>query len=77
MHQNMSLASNGVDRVRSMQKKLRRAFVERTFALIAPVWPILHRVLCCNQVVQKTSKLYETHHNIGLRYNGVDRWRSL
>ena len=58
-------------------KKLRRAFVERTFALIAPVWPILHRVLCCNQVVQNTSKPYETHHNIGLGYNGVDRVRSL
>ena len=58
-------------------KKPRRAFVERTFALIAPVWPILHRVLCCNQVVQNTSKLYETHHNIGLLYNGVDRVRSL
>ena len=58
-------------------KKLRRAFVERTFALIAPVGPILHRVLCCNQLVQNTSKLYETHHNIGLGYNGVDRVCSL
>ena len=31
----------------------------------------------CNQVVQNTSKLYETHHNIGLGYNGVDRVCSL
>jgi hypothetical protein len=58
-------------------EKLLRAFVERTFALIAPVWPILHRVLCCNQVVESTSKMYETHHNISLGYNGVDRVRSL
>ena len=43
-HQNMSFGSNGVDSVRSLQKKSRRDFVARTFALIAPVHPILHRV---------------------------------
>ena len=58
-------------------EKFRHAFVERTFALIAPVWPILHLVSCCNQMVQNTSKVYETHHNISLGYNGLDRVRSL
>ena len=43
-HQNMSLGSNGVDWVRSLQKKSRRDFVAQTFAFIAPVHPILHRV---------------------------------
>ena len=58
-------------------KKFLHDFVARTFALIAPVWPILHRVLCCNQMVQNTSKMYETHHNISFGYNGVDRVDSL
>ena len=43
MHQNMSLGSNGVDWVRSLRKS-RRDFVARTFALIALVHPVLHRV---------------------------------
>ena len=42
MHQNMSLGSNGVHRVRSLQKIL-CDFAERTFALIAPVQPILYQ----------------------------------
>ena len=54
-----------------------RDFVAFTFALIALVWPILHRVSCCNQMVRNTSKMYETHHNISLGYNGVDQVRSL
>jgi len=40
----MSLGSNGLDWVRSLQN-FRRDFVARTFALIAPVQPILYRVL--------------------------------
>ena len=39
--QNMSLGSNGVDRVRSL-RKLQRDFVAETFALIAPVHPVSH-----------------------------------
>ena len=35
-HQNMSLGSNGVDQVCSLQK-LQRDFVARTYVLIAPV----------------------------------------
>ena len=40
---NISLGSNGVDWVLCCEKS-RRDFVARTFALIAPVHPILHRV---------------------------------
>ena len=57
--------------------KFWHAFVARTFALITPVWPILHRVSCCNKMERNTSKMYEAHHNISLGYNGVDRVRSL
>ena len=38
---NMSLGSNGVDRVDSLQK-IRCEFVARAFALIAPVQHVLH-----------------------------------
>ena len=31
----------------------------RTFALIAPVQPILHRVSCSNEIVPKAPKHYE------------------
>ena len=36
-HQNMSLVSNGVDRVCSLRKSFRRDFVARTFAPVRPV----------------------------------------
>jgi hypothetical protein len=41
-HENMSLGSNGVARVDSLQKKIQCEFVAPTFALIAPVQPVLH-----------------------------------
>ena len=59
-HQNMSLGSNGVDRVDSLQK-LGCEFVARTFALIAPVQPVLHRVSCSNETIQNAPKYYKTH----------------
>ena len=74
-HQNMCLWSNWEDRMRSLRKIPTR--LRGTKFCIAPVWPILHRVLYCNQMVQNTSKMYETHHNISLGYNGVDRVHSL
>ena len=48
-------------------------FVARTFALIAPVQPILHRVSCTNEMVQNAPKHYETHQNMSLQSDGVDR----
>ena len=51
-------------------------FVARTFALIAPVQPILHRVSCTNEMVQNAPKHYETHQNMSLGSDGVD-WADL
>src|SRR6185312_10923434 len=58
-------------------EKFRCDFVEKTFALITLVQPILHRVLCSNETLQNTPKHYETHTNMSLGSNGVDQVRSL
>ena len=58
-------------------KKLECEFVARTFTLIAPVQPVLHRVSCSNETIQNASKHYETHQNTSLGPNGVDRVHSL
>jgi len=50
-----------------------RDFVAWTFAFIAPVQPILHRVSCTNKMDQNAPKHYETHQNMSLRSYGVDR----
>ena len=54
-------------------KNIRRDFVARTFALIAPVQPILHRVSCSNELVPNAPKHYETHQNMSLGPDGADR----
>jgi hypothetical protein len=48
-------------------------FVAWTFALIAPVQPILHRVSCSNKMIPNPPRHYETHQNMSLGSNGVDR----
>ena len=58
-------------------KKSRRDFVARTFALIAPVHPVLHQVSCSYETIQNAPKHYERHRNISLGTNGVDWVRSL
>jgi len=50
--------------------------VARTFALIAPVQPILHRVSCGNEILPNAPKHYEMHQNMSLGSNGVD-WADL
>src|SRR6185503_20997625 len=55
-------------------EKFLRDFVARTFALLRPV---LHRVSKGNQTVPNATKWYETHENVSLGSNGVDRVRSL
>ena len=76
-YENMSLGSNGVDWVCSLQKKPRRDIVARTFALIAPVYPVLHRVSCSYKKIINAPKHYATQQNMSLGSNGVDWVRSL
>ena len=76
-HQKMSLGSNGVDRERSLRKILLKNIVARTFALIAPVWRVLHQVSCSSETVQNAPERKETHQNMSLGSNGVDREHSL
>ena len=52
--------------------KFRRDIVARTFTLIAPVRPILHRVSCSNEMVPNATKPYETHQNMSLGSDGMD-----
>ena len=57
-------------------EKFRHDFVARTFELIAPLQPILHRVSCSNEIVPNAPKHYETHQNMSIGSNGVD-WADL
>ena len=52
-------------------------FVARTFALIAPVHPVLHRVSCSYEMISNAPKYCEMHRNISLGSNGVDQVRWL
>ena len=51
--------------------------MELTFALVAPVQPVLYRASCSNKTIQNASKHYETHQNMSLGPNRVDRVHSL
>ena len=76
MLRNMSLVPMGWIACVCCQK-FRCDFVAQTFALIAPVQPILHRVSCSNKTLPSAPKHYETHQNMSLGSNWVDRVRSL
>src|SRR6185503_3984042 len=72
-HQNISLGSNGVDRVLSLQKiptRLRGTNFCTSSARFAPSF-------VSNQTAPNGPKQYETHQNISLGSNGVDPVRSL
>jgi len=58
-------------------EKFRHDFVPQTFALIAPVQLVLHRVSCSNEMIPNAPKHYEMPQNMGLGSNRVDRMRSL
>src|SRR6185295_13566381 len=68
MHQNMSLGSNEVDRVRSLRKILIR-LRGKTYALITPVQPILYQASCSNETIQNAPKHYETQQYMSLGSN--------
>ena len=57
--------------------KSRRDFVARTFALLAPVHPVLHRVSSSYETIPNAPKSYEMHRNISFGSNGVDWVHSL
>ena len=54
-------------------EKLQRDFVDRTFALIAPVQAVLHRVSRINKMISNAPRHYETHQNMSFGLDGVDR----
>ena len=58
-------------------EKSRHEFVARTFALIAQVHPVLHRVSWSYETIPNAPKHYTTHQNMSLGSNGVDWVRSL
>jgi len=58
-------------------EKLQRDFVARTFALIAPVHPVLHPVSCSYEMIPNAPKHFAMHQKMSLGSNGVDRVRSL
>ena len=58
-------------------EKFHNEFTAQTYALIAPVQPILHRVSCSNETLPNAPKYYETHQNMSLWSNWVDKVRSL
>ena len=58
-------------------EKSRRDFAAPTFALIAPVHPVFHRVSCTYEMIPNAPKHYETHQNMSLGSNWVDQVRSL
>ena len=49
----------------------------QSFALIAQVWRVLQQVSCCSETAQKAPERKETHQNMSLGSNGVDRECSL
>ena len=52
-------------------QKFRCEFMARTFALIAPVQPISHRVSCCNETIQNAPKQYKTPiHEFSVQWGG-------
>ena len=58
-------------------EKLQRDFVARTFALIALIHPIFHRVSCSYQTIPNAPKHYESYQNMSLGSNVVDQVCSL
>src|SRR6185312_8757832 len=58
-------------------KKSRCDFMARTFVLIAPVHPVLHRVSCSYETIPNAPKHYATHQNMSLGSNVVDWVSSL
>ena len=75
-HKNMSFYPMGqIGCVRC--EKSQCDIMARTFVLIAPVHPVLHRVSCSNETIPNAPKRYVMHQNMSLGSNGVDWVHSL
>jgi hypothetical protein len=76
MLQNMSLVPMGwIECI--LCEKFWCDFMAQTFALIAPVQPVLHRVSFSNETLTNAPKHYKNAQNMSLGSNGLDRVRSL
>ena len=53
-------------------EKSQRDFMAQTFALIAPVHSVLHRVSCSYETIPNAPKQCAMHQNMSLGSNGVD-----
>jgi hypothetical protein len=60
-----------------VEKKSRRDFVARAFALTALVHRVFHQVSCGYEMIPDAPKHYATHQNMSLGFNVVDWVRSL
>ena len=58
-------------------EKFKLDIIAQTFALIAPVWHILHQVSSSSKTVQNAPERKETQQNMSLGSNGVDWVHSL
>ena len=58
-------------------EKFEKDIMARTFSLIALVWCVLQHVSCSSKTVPNAPKRKETHQNMSLGSNGVDRECSL
>ena len=75
-HTNMSLGSNGVGWVHSLRKIAKRLH-GTNLCINCTCSTHLHQVSCSNEALPNAPKHYETHQNMSLWSNGVDRVRSL
>ena len=76
MHKNMSLGSNGLDRVCSL-RKISPQLHGTNFCTNCTSSASLHHVSSGNETIQNAPEQYETHQNMSLGSNGVYRVRSL
>ena len=76
-HQFMSLASNGVDRVRSLRKTLMQFRGTNFFINCTSSTRFCTEFRAVTKQIQNAPKQYETNQYLSLGSNGVDRVRSL
>ena len=76
LHWNISLGSNGVDWVRSLQK-IQMWHRGTNFCISCTCTVYFATSLCSYEIFPNAPKYYETHQNMSLASNGVGRVHSL